>query len=278
MQIKKKMLYFGIPFIVMTISFYYLNNTNTIDYKKKNLVNQLDRLELGEKKFEIPIVNNKDTYNNLNDINNRYNVFKKSQDLQSEIIALFSPRSDIRATLISYIEAETEGIICAAFRLTDQQITKAFLSAREKGVPLTFIIDKEGLSSMHSKVLNLFNLGVPVYIFPPVGNIDDSVIPGLMHNKIILLLSQKTVITGSFNFTKSAQDRNRENIVIIKNNDTVFNNYLDEMNFIMGESSKFQSQFIENKIIKKNIHNKKRTKRRQKKINKLIDFGAEERI
>lgn len=272
------MVFVGIPFIFMTIGFYYLNNTNTVDYKNKNFVSSLAPLQLDKKKFEISTVDNKNIHDHLNDINKEDNLFDQKQHCHSDIIALFSPRSDIRAALISYIEAETEGIICAAFRLTDQQITKAFLSAREKGVPLTFIIDKEGLSSMHSKVLNLFNLGVPVYIFPPVGNIEDSVVQGLMHNKIILLLSQKTVITGSFNFTKSAQDRNRENIVIIKNNDTVFNNYLEEMKTIMGESSKFQSQFIENKMRKKAIKQKRKTKKKNKKNNKLINFGTEERI
>jgi phosphatidylserine/phosphatidylglycerophosphate/cardiolipin synthase-like enzyme len=255
---KQKFLYLGIPCIFISIGFYYLNHTNTGNYKQNTIVSQLDQLQLGEKKFDIPIVNNQDLHNNVNGFYNKYDAVKEPLD-NSGVVALFSPRSDIRHTLISYIEAETEGIICAAFRLTDQQITKAFLSAHERRVPLTFIIDKEGLSSMHSKVLNLFNLGVPVYIFPPVGNIDDTAIQGLMHNKIMLLLGQKIVITGSFNFTKSAQDRNRENIVIIKNNEKVFNDYLQEMHTIMGESSKFQSQYIENKT---------RNKKRKKKIKK----------
>jgi phosphatidylserine/phosphatidylglycerophosphate/cardiolipin synthase-like enzyme len=265
MSIKRKFLYFSVPFILISFGFYYLNHTNTGDYKRTNPSYLLDFVQLDKKKFEIPISNTDKIDNNNANINknNNKSIESEPNNDSGDIIALFSPRSDIRNTLISYIAKEPEGIICAAFRLTDQPITKAFLSAHEKGTKLTFIIDKEGLSSMHSKVLHLFNLGVPLYIFPPIQPIDDTPMQGLMHNKIILFLGQKIVITGSFNFTKSAQDRNRENIVIIKNNPIVFNTYLSEMYTIMAESSKFQSQLSEKKIIKKDKKNK--TRRNKKK-------------
>lgn len=262
-SMKKKILYFSIPCMLISLGFYYLNHTNTGNFKKLNSNKKLSSLKLNERKFETSanVIKSPqiETANDNNSItkNNSTPLSKSIQTNEStDIIALFSPRNDIRAALIYYINAETEGIICAAFRFTDQQITKAFLNAAQKKIQLTFIIDKEGLSSMHSKVLHLFNSGIPVYIFPPIGNIDDSVISGLMHNKIILFLGQKIIITGSFNYTKSAQDRNRENIVIIKNNDQLFNHYLNELQIIMTESSKFQSQLIE-KSYRKNKKFKK---------------------
>ncbi len=42
--------------------------------------------------------------------------------------------------------------------------------------------------------------------------------PGLMHHKIIII-DRSIVITGSYNFTASAEDRNDENIIIIFNPD-----------------------------------------------------------
>ncbi len=40
----------------------------------------------------------------------------------------------------------------------------------------------------------------------------------IAHNKI-MVIDANTVITGSFNFTKAAEDRNAENLLIIKNRD-----------------------------------------------------------
>ena len=47
--------------------------------------------------------------------------------------------------------------------------------------------------------------GVPV-------SIDDA--PAIAHNKVIIL-DDATVLTGSFNFTKSADERNAENVVLL---------------------------------------------------------------
>jgi phosphatidylserine/phosphatidylglycerophosphate/cardiolipin synthase-like enzyme len=246
---KKKILYLSIPFIFILIGVYFISYAHSDQtHVKNNNKKNLEPIALPLKSFDessiaqtnksiepvVPVTQHK---------GNIDNIIKKNKS--AELIALFAPRDDIRGTIINYIEQETVGIVCAAFRLTDQPITKAFLGAHQRGVPLTFIIDKEGLSAMHSKILHVFNLGIPVYIYPPVGSIDEAAVLGLMHNKILLFMGQKTIITGSFNYTKSAQDRNRENIVIIKNNDDVFNKYEKELQIIMAESSKFQAQYTQ---------------------------------
>lgn len=263
MSIKRNIFYFSMIFIFCFISLYYLNHTNTgiKNYNYNNNNNILDNITLDPKKFIIPDNNNiiKKQNSYEYDFCNKNN---KSSFSENDIIALFSPRDNIRKTIIDYINAEKEGIICAAFRLTDPLITKAFLLAAERGIKLTFIIDKEGLSSMHSKALNILNIGVPVYIYPPITSLDNALIQGLMHNKIILLVSQKIILTGSFNFTKSAQDKNRENIIVIKNNNNIFNQYFNELQFLMTESTKFQNNQIKmikknKKIYKKKIKNKK---------------------
>ena len=49
-------------------------------------------------------------------------------------------------------------------------------------------------------------MGIPTYI--------DSV-NEIAHNKI-MIIDQETVITGSFNFTRAAEERNAENVLIIR--------------------------------------------------------------
>ena len=50
--------------------------------------------------------------------------------------------------------------------------------------------------------------GIPVFI-------DSSHRPGIAHNKV-MVIDQAVVITGSFNFTKAAETRNAENLLIIR--------------------------------------------------------------
>jgi phosphatidylserine/phosphatidylglycerophosphate/cardiolipin synthase-like enzyme len=50
-----------------------------------------------------------------------------------------------------------------------------------------------------------FDAGIPVYI--------DSA-HQIAHNKI-MIIDRSTVITGSFNFTKSAEEKNAENLLVI---------------------------------------------------------------
>jgi phosphatidylserine/phosphatidylglycerophosphate/cardiolipin synthase-like enzyme len=45
-------------------------------------------------------------------------------------------------------------------------------------------------------------------------NIRSDNLPGLMHHKV-MIIDESIVVTGSYNFTASAEDRNDENLVII---------------------------------------------------------------
>jgi phosphatidylserine/phosphatidylglycerophosphate/cardiolipin synthase-like enzyme len=47
----------------------------------------------------------------------------------------------------------------------------------------------------------------------------------IAHNKIIII-DQETVITGSFNFTKAAEEENAENLLIIKSKELA-KSYID---------------------------------------------------
>jgi phosphatidylserine/phosphatidylglycerophosphate/cardiolipin synthase-like enzyme len=71
------------------------------------------------------------------------------------------------------------------------------------------ILDKSQRSERYTSATYLKNAGVPVYI--------DSV-HAIAHNKI-MIIDRETVITGSFNFTKAAEEKNAENLLIIKNPD-----------------------------------------------------------
>jgi phosphatidylserine/phosphatidylglycerophosphate/cardiolipin synthase-like enzyme len=78
------------------------------------------------------------------------------------------------------------------------------------------VLDKSQETEKYSSATFLANAGVPV-------RIDDDF--AIAHNKI-MILDEETVITGSFNFTKAAEERNAENVLVIRGNKELANLYL----------------------------------------------------
>lgn len=68
------------------------------------------------------------------------------------------------------------------------------------------ILDKSQRTEKYSSADFLANQGVPTAIDAE---------HAIAHNKIIII-DGETVITGSFNFTKAAQEKNAENVLIVR--------------------------------------------------------------
>jgi phosphatidylserine/phosphatidylglycerophosphate/cardiolipin synthase-like enzyme len=73
-------------------------------------------------------------------------------------------------------------------------------------VKVEALLDKSQKSERYTSATFLKNAGVPTYI-------DDK--HAIAHNKI-MIIDQETVITGSFNFTKAAEEKNAENVLVIR--------------------------------------------------------------
>jgi phosphatidylserine/phosphatidylglycerophosphate/cardiolipin synthase-like enzyme len=74
------------------------------------------------------------------------------------------------------------------------------------GVKVEVILDKSQRTDQYSSATFLFNAGIPTKI--------DSQ-HALAHNKV-MIIDGETVITGSFNFTKAAEEKNAENLLVIR--------------------------------------------------------------
>ncbi len=92
-----------------------------------------------------------------------------------------------------------------AYGFTSAPIAGALVEAHRRGVDVQAILDRSNETANYSSADFLAHAGVPVFI--------DSAHP-ISHNKLIMIDSA-IVITGSFNFTKSAE-RNAENIAVIR--------------------------------------------------------------
>lgn len=117
----------------------------------------------------------------------------------------FSPRGGAEKAIVRAIHTAENEIYVQAYSFTSQNIADALVAAFRRGVRVRVILDKSQRTAKGSKLKNLGDTGIPVLI--------DSA-HAIAHNKV-MVIDMRRVITGSFNFTQSAEARNAENVLII---------------------------------------------------------------
>ncbi len=118
----------------------------------------------------------------------------------------FSPHGGCTEAVVAEIDRAKETILVQAYSFTSAPIAEALLNAHRRGVQVAVILDKSQETEKYSSADFLAHAGVPTRI--------DSR-HAIAHNKI-MILDGRTVITGSFNFTKAAEESNAENLLIIR--------------------------------------------------------------
>ena len=120
----------------------------------------------------------------------------------------FSPHGGCTDAIINEIDQAKTEVLVQAYSFTSVPIAKALLNAHKRGVKVEAILDKsQQQKEKYTSATLLADSGLPTYI-------DDK----HAHNKI-MIVDRTTVITGSFNFTKAAEEKNAENLLIITSAD-----------------------------------------------------------
>jgi phosphatidylserine/phosphatidylglycerophosphate/cardiolipin synthase-like enzyme len=117
----------------------------------------------------------------------------------------FSPNDECTEAIIKEIELAKTEILVQAYSFTSAPIAKALVGAHKKGVKVQAILDKSQRSAKYSSATFLANAKIPTFI---------DARHAIAHNKI-MIIDREVVITGSFNFTKAAEEKNAENLLII---------------------------------------------------------------
>jgi phosphatidylserine/phosphatidylglycerophosphate/cardiolipin synthase-like enzyme len=107
-------------------------------------------------------------------------------DHAPRIEVFFSPNNGSTDAIVREIERARSEILVQAYSFTSEPIAKALLKAHKRGINVAVIL--------------------PTYI---------DARHAIAHNKIIII-DRAVVITGSFNFTKAAEEKNAENLLIIR--------------------------------------------------------------
>lgn len=118
----------------------------------------------------------------------------------------FSPKGGCTEAVVKEIGAAQSMILVQAYSFTSAPIAKALVDAHKRGVKVEAILDKSQRTEKYSSATFLVNVGIPTKIDAQ---------HAIAHNKI-MVIDGATVITGSFNFTKAAEENNAENLLVIR--------------------------------------------------------------
>ena len=121
----------------------------------------------------------------------------------------FSPRGGCTEAILSTLDNAKTEILVQAYSFTSAPIAQALVKAHKRGVKIQVILDKSQKKERYTSATFLSNAGIQTFI-------DDA--HAIAHNKV-MIIDGETVVTGSFNFTKAAEERNAENLLIIKSKD-----------------------------------------------------------
>src|SRR5215471_14894930 len=153
----------------------------------------------------------------------------------------FSPKGGATETVVHEIGEAKSQILIQAYSFTSAPIAKALLDAAKRGVKIHVILDKSNETDRYSAATFLNNAGIETQI-------DDQ--HGIAHNKI-MIIDNATIITGSFNFTKAAEERNAENLLVIKDSPDLVKQYTENFNLHAMHSHSYTPGEVSGKHIRK---------------------------
>ena len=116
----------------------------------------------------------------------------------------FSPHGGCTDAIVRELDKSLSTVLLQAYAFTSYRIAKALLNAHKRGVKAEVILDKSQVTQNYSSATFFSNAGIPVKI---------DAVHAIAHNKV-MVIDGETVITGSFNFTKAAEEYNAENLLI----------------------------------------------------------------
>jgi phosphatidylserine/phosphatidylglycerophosphate/cardiolipin synthase-like enzyme len=151
--------------------------------------------------------------------------------------ALFTPWDDAEGTLLHEIGGARHTVHVQAYLVTSRNIARALTMAYRRGVQVELLADREMMmKGENSQVPHLAAAGIPIWLETRYA---------AAHNKIIIIDADDkhpVVMTGSYNFTFSAQARNAENLLVLRGNRPLARSYLTNWQRHRAEAVEYRGE------------------------------------
>ncbi len=143
----------------------------------------------------------------------------KSQKEAKGSKVYFSPGQDCYKAIVSEIGTAKRSVDICVFTISDNRISDTILGAQRRGIKVRVLTDNDKLNDKGSDIAMLAEKGLDVKVDRTSAH---------MHHKFAVI-DDEIVITGSYNWTRSAAEYNEENLLVTQEKGVV-RSYLNEFN------------------------------------------------
>jgi phosphatidylserine/phosphatidylglycerophosphate/cardiolipin synthase-like enzyme len=123
-----------------------------------------------------------------------------------EIHVYFAPPGGCIDAIVAELNKAQKTIRIQAYTFSSKSIAEALVNASKRGIKVEAILDKSQRMDRYTEATTLAHAGVRTLIDAQ---------HAVAHNKI-MIIDDETVITGSLNFTRNVEERNAENVLVIR--------------------------------------------------------------
>src|SRR5712691_8230920 len=124
----------------------------------------------------------------------------------ARVAVYFSPNGGATEAVVRELNAAQTQVLMQAYSFTSAPIAKALVEAHKRGVKILAVLDTSNETNKYSAATFLHNFGIQ-----PLIDAEHAI----AHSKV-MVIDSTTIITGSFNFTKAAEEKNAENMLVMK--------------------------------------------------------------
>ena len=177
-------------------------------------IKQEDLNFLSHKAFQLIKEKTEDPVNQfyldwLEDILNVINLYR-IPETKNEIVC-FSPHNKCSETIKDFLDKAKNSIQICVFTISDNSITKQIVQCFERGVNIKIITDNDKQYDRGSDISYLAGKGIDIKV---------DMTRHHMHHKFAIV-DNNALLTGSYNWTRSAEKYNQENLIITNNSEFI---------------------------------------------------------
>lgn len=143
----------------------------------------------------------------------------------------FSPSNKCEKGIVEFINESEEEIEAAVYAINNDRIVAALKKAYDRGVKVRILTDRLQASNKSSKVRELYDYGINIRVHSK---------HKIEHNKFAVF-DNENVVTGSYNWTNPATEKNSENCVFFINVSDAVEEYDNRFEYLWQVNTKKKS-------------------------------------
>ena len=149
----------------------------------------------------------------------------------ADISVFFTPSKKCEMSIIHRIDNAKKSIDIAVYAINNKSIVDAIKEAHNRGIKIRILTDKLQASNKKSRVYDLYKYGIKIRINSKYK---------IEHNKFAIF-DYNNVVTGSYNWTESASDKNSENCLFVNRDKKIIKEYINRFDYLWRINTKKKS-------------------------------------